>query len=386
MTSIDIMHALDGLEDSMITELISTMYHTKKSNYVNPKPGLRLLIAATVAVSIVAALGLAAYAISSIHQRRQEELRAQYMVEEHNVTSYVEYPEQTAESALSLLSAINDGEFQRVYVNISPISYEEAYDGVLKSDFWCSFDGGQTGHNVEIPWDENKIKPEDYYTVLDEDTGAQFSSILPEKWAQYMMETSYDEQTQTLTLCCNILSEDIAGRDELELTLMRSVIKDINKKVEVEPGVYGYEAEQIIYGSVLFKPTAAELRRIELESPVQFADESCGASGFISALEIYPTAMNVLVELADSEAPFSADGRSEKHMQQQSMANAMEEAVQTVKLSFADGTERYFPGTISAPVENGYIVCKGTWNSSIDIDAVTAVEVLGQKVGFSYVN
>lgn len=378
MTAVDIIHALDGLEDSMITELISTMYHAKSTNYVNRKPGLRLIVAATVAVSIIAALGLAAYAISSIHQRRQEELRAHYKVEEHNVTSYVEYDEVEAVQGVGLVSAINDGQFQRVYVNVSPIGYEEAYDGVLKRDFWCSFNGGQTGHNVEIPWDANKIKPEDYYTVFDEDTGARFSSILPEKWAQYMMETSYDEQTQTLTLCCNILNEDIAGRDELELTLLRSIIKDINNKVEVEPGVYGYEAEQKIYGTVLFKPTTAECRRIELESPVKFTDESTGDLGYISVIELYPTAMNVLVKLADSEG--------EKQIQQQSMANAMEKAVQTVKLSFADGTERYFPGTMAAPVENGYIACKGVWNDSVDINAVTEVEVLGEKVVFNYVN
>ena len=116
MTAVDIIHALDGLEDSMITELISTMYHAKSTNYVNRKPGLRLIVAATVAVSIIAALGLAAYAISSIHQRRQEELRAQYKVEEHNVTSYVEYGEVEAAQGVSLVSAINDGQFQRVYV------------------------------------------------------------------------------------------------------------------------------------------------------------------------------------------------------------------------------------------------------------------------------
>ena len=87
MTGIDLLESMAYIDDEILLDFISRLYPNK--SYVNRKPAFRMLVAAAVAVSIIAALGLAAYAISSIHQRRQEQLRVEYKVEENNVTSYV---------------------------------------------------------------------------------------------------------------------------------------------------------------------------------------------------------------------------------------------------------------------------------------------------------
>lgn len=57
---------------------------------------------------------------------RQQELRAERNLNEHQTESNVEYetPDESTPGVV-LLSTINDGEFQEVYVNVSPVTEEE---------------------------------------------------------------------------------------------------------------------------------------------------------------------------------------------------------------------------------------------------------------------
>ena len=88
---------------------------------------MSLTITFALAAALMLALGITAYAIWSIHAARQQELKADLKIEENNVSSYMEYtvPDEQA-SGLVLLSSVNDGQEQHVYVNISPVTKEEA--------------------------------------------------------------------------------------------------------------------------------------------------------------------------------------------------------------------------------------------------------------------
>ena len=89
--------------------------------------GTRRFVTLLIAACLVLSLGIVAYAVSSIHEARQQELRSDLHIEESNAESYVEFNvSQEPESDLVLLSTVNDGQEQRVYLNISPVSEEEA--------------------------------------------------------------------------------------------------------------------------------------------------------------------------------------------------------------------------------------------------------------------
>ena len=85
------------------------------------------IITLALAAALILALSVAAYAVWSIHTERQQELKADLKIEENNVSSYMEYtaPDEQA-SGLVLLSSVNDGQEQHVYVNISPVTKKEA--------------------------------------------------------------------------------------------------------------------------------------------------------------------------------------------------------------------------------------------------------------------
>ena len=82
------------------------------------------IITLALAAALILALGVTAYAIGvSIYRQRQEELREQLQIDENQVTDYVEYPvveepEKAPVEGVTLLSSMNDGEFQRFWVVI----------------------------------------------------------------------------------------------------------------------------------------------------------------------------------------------------------------------------------------------------------------------------
>ena len=86
----------------------------------------RRIVTFVFAAVLILSLGIVAYAISSIHAARQQELRSELHMDEHQTDSYVEYevPDESTPGVV-LLSTINDGEFQAVYVNVSPVTEEE---------------------------------------------------------------------------------------------------------------------------------------------------------------------------------------------------------------------------------------------------------------------
>ena len=121
---------LNCVEDGFISE---TAVFRAASRQESPERTAHMkkkrIITVALAAALMLALGITAYAIWSIHAARQQELKADLKIEENNVSSYMEYtvPDEQA-SGLVLLSAVNDGDVQRVFVNISPVAEEDAGD------------------------------------------------------------------------------------------------------------------------------------------------------------------------------------------------------------------------------------------------------------------
>ena len=129
--------ALGGLDDRFVSEAAVYAPGTMREG---PERIVRMkkkrFLSIVLAAALILALGITAYAAWSIHTARQEEIKTDLKIEENNVSSYTEYPvpgtagsavsdvseAEAAEPELVLLSAVNAGDLQRVYVNISPVS------------------------------------------------------------------------------------------------------------------------------------------------------------------------------------------------------------------------------------------------------------------------
>lgn len=368
MTGFELIDSLSFINDDYINEVMERLYTVKNKNYVNRKPRAKMLVALIAAISLLAALGFTAYAVSSIHQKRQEELRARLQVEQNNVTSYVEYPEPTEkEPGVSLLSAISGAEFQTVYVNVSPISEKEAYEGLRQHLFQYSLDGGESFTVAQAHFDSELVKEEDMIEIYDEDTGHSFKTLDPDKWAEYSMQCSYDKESQTLTLECGIVKSRIEGMEELELTIM-SFGEDWHR---------GHAVAKKIYGSVSFSPTPEQSRRILFPQPVPFGPESLPGRGSIAGLELHPTGIKLLFDIPDAETVFDPGSNEDILL---AWSGSMDEALRSCTLYFADGKEISLSGFISAPLENGYVCAYTALGSTVDIMKLEAVELAGERI------
>ena len=157
---------------------------------VRPRRRLRALL---LTAAVLALMSATAYAVSSIHQQRQSELREELKIEENQVTGYVEaeLPAEATEAVSRepravLLSVLPDfDDFLRVYVDVSPVEPEEVTDGYLmdqdEGSDWDLYGISYLSGLDEEHWQEAFIHTrDDSYTedelvsVNDPETGVSY--------------------------------------------------------------------------------------------------------------------------------------------------------------------------------------------------------------------
>lgn len=359
MKAADILESMGRIDDAIVWEVVNTMYNKEKT--VSVRRPFRSLLAAALLVSLFAAFCAAAYAFGSFHQQRKEELKQQLAVEQNQVAGYVEY-EQENTQGVTLLSAIANGDFQEVYVNISPVREED----VSLAGFAWSLDGGNSGGTATIPFDKGKLTDADRIMVHNEQLGTSFQAYDPQAIRRLMLEESYEAESQTLTLQLQIPQEMLDGKDGVELCILRMT-----------------EEGEILhnYGSVPFAPTAVQLREILFAAPVAFEHEALRESGQLVGLRLTPTGMHWLAEIPGGEEFLQGNADTpEKQEKLMSWIGCLDELLGESKLLFADGSEKEVYAGESFPYENGRVHGSVQWAGTIDIHAVTAVEVQGQKI------
>ena len=114
LDELTLLRAMNGIHEEDVV-MAGNLYYSENTARKTTK---RLLTLALVA-ALLLALGAAAYAVWSIHISRQQDLKDDLKIEESNVNNYTEYDVTEQEKAgsvasLVLLSAINDGEEQRI--------------------------------------------------------------------------------------------------------------------------------------------------------------------------------------------------------------------------------------------------------------------------------
>ena len=382
MTKLNWEAVLDQIDDAYVLEAAETGERRASAKRKRLGRPTRRLAALAAVVALLLALGVTAYAISSIHQRRQAELRDSLGIEENQVESYVEYDTGTGENTagITLLSAVADGEIQQVYVNISPVSPEEVTACAVTEKFVWSIDGGNTFSFAEpyVPKEQFTISESDMTTFYDPDTGVENWHVNPDVVAERMLTYAYDEETQTHTLRCSILRSSMDCTKPVELRIW-----GITMRPKDEGGTdVSLDRD---YGSVSFNPTGLEVRELMLDTPVVFENSETGECGTIEGLIVYPTGLTWLIAHPDAENVYRSDWTEEERAEyrplQVSWLNSIEEALSGAKLNFTDGTSFAIPFIVRMPFEDGWAKGVTYWKKTININAIESVEIMGQTVG-----
>lgn len=360
-----ITQALGGLDDRFVSEAAVYAPGTMQEG---PERIVRMkkkrFLSIVLAAALILALGITAYAAWSTHAARQEEIKADLKIEENNVSSYAEYPvpkaanstvsdvpeEEGSESELVLLSAVNAGEFQRVYVNISPVSEKciadyPGYPGAL--NFSWSIDGTDLG-GYASPRTPSGI------TLYGQE-------VIRDAVLQY----AYDRETQTLTLECiveNMFLEKAAaalGTDNFPLLVHMS-----DKDIEMQT-----------FGPVSFTPVDEQTRYFDFGHAV-YTDAASGKSIEISGLELTPFGAVWKVRYEGAEAIHSPKGDPADA----EVWSMLEDKVCIEsQLFFSDGSAFSTGGALSAPYTSGAVELHCEWGSAINIDGIQKI-VLGDLV------
>ena len=338
-----ISRALNMLEQRHITDTASfgpgaVQAPPERIVHMNKKRMISFMLAA----ALLLALGITAYAAWSIHTARQQELKADLRIEENNVSSYHEYavPDNGA-SGLVLLSSVNDGDVQRLYVNISPVSEKDAAAFPEETRFSWSIDGTDIGGfaGPELP--------------------AGLSVGGEEEIRQAVLRYAYDAGSQTMTLQCYV---DLSALEQAQKALGTDSLPLL---VHMSAG----EKETADFGPALFSRTEEQSRHFDFGRTI-YHDAELDKDMELLGLTLTPFSAVWEVRYEGAEA-FHSPGADWEAFRPW---GKLEDKVGVeAKLFFSDGSAFSTGGALTTPYENGAVkLCCG-WGGAIDIDDVQRI-------------
>ena len=306
------------------------------------------IVTLALAAALILALGAAAYAAWSIHLQRQEELKEDLQIVESRADSYVEYqvPDEQSDG-LVLLSSVNDGTEQRVYVNVSPISPEEAAGFPDDFDFSWSIRGTRVGGFAapQLPVDLNLSGSEEIRAAV--------------------LEYAYDQDSQTMTLQCYLSVEQVN----------KALAELGDSSVPLLVHLYAGDQELRSFGPVSFSMTEAQQRVFDFGG-VRYYDEELDKEIELLSLELTPFSA-VWVVRYDDAAAFHRPGADWDAYRD--WATLEDRICMETRLIFSDGSGVTTGGVLAAPFEDGAVRLHCGWGRAIDINDIRQI-VLGDLV------
>ena len=352
LDSMDILNAMEGVDGKKVLaagEMLGCTAAGKRSSGTR-----RFWRTALLAAVIAAFMGLTAYAVGfSIHQRRQQELRQDLRIEASGTDSYVEYPVTPQDSdvrpEVTILSAINDGQEQMVYVNICPVQEEEV----------AQFPGGDLG----FAW---YIKDTDFSGFAAPALPNDLTLHGDEEISRAVKQYAWDAETRTLTLECWIWSEKLqeimadGGVDSVELGI----------------AMYrGHEEMLLDYGTAVFTPTEEETRFFDF-GPATYHDPELNLDVDMVGLELTPISAIWKVSYPAAAEYHSPEANQEDYRDWSMLEDKVcMEAV----LHFSDGTTFSTGGALTCPYRDGVVNLYTGWGAAINIHDVQRI-TLGDLV------
>ena len=304
------------------------------------------ILSFALAAALLLALSAAAYAAWSVHEARQQELKEDFRIAENNVESYVEYTVPDEGEGLVLLSAVNDGQEQRVYVNISPVTEVEAAAFPENAGFGWRIEGTDCG-GYAAP----------HLPVNQSVSGT-------ERIRAAVLAHAYDRDTQTLTLQCFI-----------DVQLFRKAAAELGTESVPLTVQMSVDGDSRSFGPVSLSLTAEQRRYFDFGHAL-YHDEETDREIELVGLELTPFSAVWKMHYEGDEALHRPDADWETYGPWIQLEDKI--CIQA-RLIFSDGSEFSTGGALTCPYENGTVNPFCGWGSAIDIDDVQRI-VLGDQV------
>ena len=401
MLSEKVLFALNNTDDSFLEEA----WELLSGSVVSQKPAMRKIIRTVLIAAILMALIAAtAYAIVSIHQQRQQELRESLKIEENQVAGYLEFEEvptleeTTTESeekapSAQMISTFRNGEFVDIYFSISPITREEAWDAI-----------GWEQKNAIYVIASNSRELDDAYRKIGKGTEkglyGRFPVLPPIQVDEYlrpqgtreeMLEKYYDADTQSLMLkTAFLLSYEAVDWSKpvymnVKIIELASLASSFDEPIEeyrarYDPVCVGdYGTVPVTISETEFLMADFSRKGILVEAPS--ADKVLQVLG----VKIYASEVEWQVTHEDVDLIFNLPRDDDEAFRKGyelllEWLTIYDQVLDGSALIMKDGTQIKLSPSDSTPYENGVVTLYSHLGSTIDLRKVTAISIMGQEV------
>ena len=401
MLSEKVLFALNNTDDSFLEEA----WELLSGSVVSQKPAMRKIIRTVLIAAILMALIAAtAYAIVSIHQQRQQELRESLKIEENQVAGYLEFEEvptleeTTTESeekapSAQMISTFRNGEFVDIYFSISPITREEAWDAI-----------GWEQKNAIYVIASNSRELDDAYRKIGKGTEkglyGRFPVLPPIQVDEYlrpqgtreeMLEKYYDADTQSLMLkTAFLLSYEAVDWSKpvymnVKIIELASLASSFDEPIEeyrarYDPVCVGdYGTVPVTISETEFLMADFSRKGILVEAPS--ADKVLQVLG----VKIYASEVEWQVTHEDVDLIFNLPRDDDEAFRKGyelllEWLTIYDQVLDGSALIMEDGTQIKLSPSESTPYENGIVTLYSHLGSTIDLRKVTAISIMGQEV------
>ena len=369
LDSITLLRAVGEIREESVLDTIRVLHLLDDQPHQQHKYR-KVLRVIMIAAIIAALMGATAYAIGkSIQRQRQEELRNTLQIDENDVTDYMEYPlveepENTPTEGVTILSTINDGEFQRLWVVINGVT-TEMIERLMSSEQvdWAGQSLPLNGHRYcRI---HATLDGESYFEAM----------------TTHVLD-GYDSESQTLMTECDIPLLDL---EEGRKAILSFVMLD-----HIDYELDHSEAEIVCqFGSVEVERTGQAIRVVWFPEPVPFENGSYGKGEFLGA-EITASGINWIlrhdgVSQMYRSHEFSDEAEKQTYWEmEQSWLAVIEGLERGAVIRFADGSSREVGLPLSSSLSEGDIVkdhCP-CGRGTINLYQVVSITIGGKTFSF----
>ena len=401
MLSEKVLFALNNTDDSFLEETRELLGRSA----VSQKPAKRRIVRTILIAAVLAALMAAtAYAIVSIHQKRQQELRENLKIEENHVAGYQEFeeisrPEGTAaepnekDASVQLISSFRNGRFADVYFSISPITREEAWDAI-----------GWEQKNAIYVIASNSRELDDAYRKIgkgtEKDLYGRYPVLPPIQEDEYLrthetreelLEKYYDADTQSLMLKTAFLisSDPIDWNKPVYMNVKIIELASLAMSMDETIEEYWARYDPVCvgdYGTVPVTISATESLMADFSGKsILVKAPSTDKVLNVLGVKIYASEVEWQVTHEDVDLIYNLPRDDDEafrrgYEQLLEWLSVYDQVLDSSALIMEDGTQIKLSPSESTPYENGVVTLYSQLDSTIDLRKVKAIRIIDQEV------
>ena len=401
MLSEKVLFALNNVSDSFLEETWELLGGAVVSHKPAMRKIIRTILIAAILVSLMAAT---AYAIVSIHQKRQQELRERLKIEENQVAGYLEFEEvptleeTTTESeekapSAQMISTFRNGEFVDIYFSISPITREDAWDAIgwehKNAIYVIASNSSELDDAYKRKGDEARKDLYGRFPVLPPIQVDEY--LRPQGTREEMLEKYYDADTQSLMLkTAFLLSYEAVDWSKpvymnVKIIELASLASSFDEPIEeyrarYDPVCVGdYGTVPVTISETEFLMADFSGKGILVEAPS--ADKVLQVLG----VKIYASEVEWQVTHEDVDLIFNLPRDDDEAFRKGyelllEWLTIYDQVLDGSALIMEDGTQIKLSPSESTPYENGIVTLYSHLGSTIDLRKVTAISIMGQEV------